>query len=158
MKRFAWPMQRLLEVTGQRELALRAQLLALTQELAHCRGLIFQAQAHLRGLLEQVGAQAELVQRIRLQEVLLASSQVVEAQIRQWQGQLADLTRQRHAKAQELVGAKRKRQTLERLQAQALERYRQEVGRLEQGQLDEAATVAFARRALRPRAEKAGVN
>jgi flagellar biosynthesis chaperone FliJ len=158
MKRFRWPLQRLLEVTNQRELALRSQLLSLTQELARCHGRIMAAQAHLRGLLEHVGRQADLHQRIRLQELLLSSSQVIERQLRDWRAQLRQLQQERAQKTPQLVAAKRKRQTLERLQAQALERYRQEVGRLEQGQLDEAATVAFARRALRPRAEKAGVN
>ena len=46
------------------------------------------------------------------------------------------------------------RETLERLRAEALERHRREVLRLEQKQLDESSQVAFARRILKQRASE----
>ena len=146
MKRFRWPLHRLLEVSAQREAALAAELLALTQELARCHGRIVAAQAHLRAMLEQVAAQQDLGGRIRLQELLLSSSQTIQRRIEQWKLQVRELQQKRAETTERLLAAKRKRQTLEKLQEQALQRYRQEQARLEQVDLDEAAGVAFARR------------
>ena len=53
MKRFTWPLQRLLEVTVQRERALQAELLALSRQVASLRQRILRRQAVLRGLLAE---------------------------------------------------------------------------------------------------------
>ena len=68
MKRFRWSLQRLLDVTVQRERALRAELVALSGRISRLREEILRRRAVLRTLLEELGRQ-DIERRIRNQEV-----------------------------------------------------------------------------------------
>ncbi len=147
MKRFRWPLQRLLDVTVQRELALRAALLALSRDMARVRQEIIQRRAALRDLLQDL-ARDDLAARLPRQEVFLRCADVEERAIARLNDKLHDLRRQRDKKATEFIKVKTSRETLERLREEARRRFLRGQARLEQKALDESANVSFARKVL----------
>jgi len=62
VKKFIWPLQRLLDVTVQKELAVRAKLFALSRRIADVHREIFRRRASLRSVLAEL---AELERRAK---------------------------------------------------------------------------------------------
>jgi flagellar export protein FliJ len=151
MKRFRWSLQRLLDVTVQRERALRAELVALSGRISRLREEILRRRAVLRTLLEELGRQ-DIERRIRNQEVFMTFSAAEERRIRRLNENLKELESQRAQKTAQLLKTRTSRKTLERLREEAYQRYVKEARRIEQKQLDESGNVAFARRLLAARA------
>lgn len=147
MKRFKWPLQRLLDVTERRELALRAALFTLSREMVQLRQRILRRQASLRTLLDELAGR-EAQQRLREQELVLSCSDSVRRELAAMRQTLAGLEAQRAQKTQELMKVRSSRQTLEKLRQQARDRWRLGQQALEQKELDEAAQVAYVRRAM----------
>ena len=147
MKRFKWPLQRLLDVTERRELALRAALFTLSREMVQLRQRILRRQVSLRTLLDELAGQ-EAEHRLRGQELVLACSGSARRELAAMRQALAGLEARRSQKTQELMKIRSSRQTLEKLRQQALDRYRLRQQALEQKELDEAAQVAHVRRRL----------
>ena len=145
MKRFTWPLQRLLEVTVQRERALKAELLALSREVAGLRQRILRRQAVLRGLLGEL-AQQQLQERIPALQVFLQCAELDQRQIRRLQAQLKSLELQRREKTARFLKTRASRETLERRREEARQLHLREQFKIEQAQFDETAHVAFARR------------
>ena len=58
MKRFHWRLQRLLDVTIQREKALRSELFAMSRKIAFAHQEIFRRQATLRAALSDLSSEA----------------------------------------------------------------------------------------------------
>lgn len=147
MRRFHWPLQRLLDVTAQREKVLRAELLNLSRQIARLRQQVLWRQAALRQMLEDLAAE-ELPVRIRNQPVVMDCSQAQQTRIDRLEEQLADLGRRRSQKTEQLVKVRGKRQTLERLRQEAWQGHVRQELKLEQRQFDEIAHVGKARRLI----------
>ncbi len=147
MKRFRWPLQRLLDVTMQRELARRAELLRLGRETARVRQEIASRRRVIRASLKELARQA-LAERMGQQEIVLACSAGREREIRRFQDRLEALAGERKRTVEELVRVRGARETLEKMRDEARWRHVQEQLKLEQKALDEVAHVAFAHRAL----------
>jgi nucleoid-associated protein YgaU len=156
MKRFHWPLQRLLDVTARREQAQRAKLLALAQQVAGVRGELLRRQAVLTALLDDLGRQ-RLEQRMATQEVLMKYSARSQAEIDRLAERLSDLQARRTQETRRLRQLRASRETLERLRAEALDLHRKEQLRIEQRQLDENAQVRYVRERIeRSRLGRAG--
>jgi len=145
MKRFHWPLQRLLMVTTQREQGLRMEVFALAQECASMRRQLAHRQALLRQALAEL-ATHDLQQRMPRMEVFLKASVGEERQLDALKAALAELDAKKKRKTEDLMKARASRKTLERLRTQALAAHLREQMRLEQKQFDENAHVSFARR------------
>ena len=146
MKRFKWPLQRLLDVTVQREQGLRAELLALSRQMARARQEIFRRQAVLRSLLGELARQ-ELPQRIPKQQLFLKCSAAGERDIRRLREELKRLESQRREKTEQFLKTRASRETLERRRAEARQRHIRQQLKIEQTQFDEGAHVSYARQA-----------
>lgn len=144
MKRFHWPLLKLLEVTAQRELAARAELLALAGRITAFRQEIIARRVKLRGLLAELGAMAP-TERIGMQALFMTCAEVDRRAIRAIEGQIEALESERAEKTRHYRQIKVRRETLERLREEATARYRKELLREEQKLLDESATIAFSR-------------
>lgn len=148
MKRFRWPLQRLLEVTERREQAHRAELMRLSAEMAACR----QAQAMSRRLI-QSGldslAELDVSRRAVAQELVMRQSAVVQRRLDTLATKMRELNDQRQRKIDELIQIRKKRQTYEKLREQARRQHLASQLKVEQKQLDESAQVAFAAKAGR---------
>jgi flagellar export protein FliJ len=155
MKRFKWPLQRLLDVTSQRELALRAELFALSRDIARLRQHIVTLRAVLRALLADLGRQA-LEQRIPQQELFMRSAVTDEKRIARLRKELDDKEKLRADKTRQFLKVKASRETLERLREEARLRHRKEMESAELKQLDESSQVSFVRRTLAAQAKAVG--
>lgn len=148
MKRFAWPLQRLFNVTAQREQALRMDVLALTQETARRRREIISRKAQLAAQLDELGA-LEIGLRLQRQETVLKYAGVQRRQIETLAAKLRECEQLREQKMKELMKTRSRRKTLERLRGEALQRHLREQTRLEQMQFDESAHLRLGRRQAR---------
>ncbi len=145
MKRFKWPLQRLLDVTERRELALRAALYGLSRQMVQLRQRILRRQVSLRTLLDDLAARHD-EQRLNRQAMVLACSGSARKELRGMEEALAGLENERSTKTREMMKVRSSRQTLEKLRQQALDRHYLQQQAQEQKELDEAAQVAYVRR------------
>ena len=141
-------MQRLLDVTTQRELARRAELLRLGREMARVRQEIASRRRVIRASLKQLARQA-LAERMGQQEIVLVCSAGREREIRRFRGRLEALEGERKRTVEELVRVRGARETLETMRDEARQEHVREQLKLEQKALDEVAHLSFAHHALR---------
>jgi len=87
MERFHWPLQRVLDVSMQRELALRSELLSLMQRITHSRQEIIRRRAVVRLMLSDIG-QAEMERRMVLQELFMGSASWEERRTQKLQSEI----------------------------------------------------------------------
>jgi flagellar export protein FliJ len=155
MKRFKWPLQRLLDVTIQRENAVQSELLSLSRELARVHQEIFYHRAKIRAMLSDLEAEP-FPQRIPKQEVFMESSRATEKRIEQLKAKAAHLKVRRQEGTARLTKIRKSKETLERRRQGARgEHVRQEL-RFEQKEFDEIAQRAFTREAITKRVRRSG--
>jgi flagellar biosynthesis chaperone FliJ len=145
MKPFRWNLQRLADVTAQREQGLRMELLDLSRRLASLRQESLRRMACVRALLEEL-AGLDLHRRLAQQDLVQGCAAAHHKELGRLGAMLQTASRERKDKTRQLLRVRARRKTLERLRAEALQRHLLEQGRLEQKQFDETAHVAFARR------------
>ena len=145
MKRFVWPLQRLLDVTIRREEVLRGELAKLAGQIANLKQEVLRRRQLLNGLLEELGKQS-FEKRMPQQAVFMFSSVKVEKEIEKFREEIKGLEERRAATTAAFLKERAKRQTLEKLRQQAMQRHRLEQEKIEQKQLDEAGRGAFVRR------------
>ena len=155
MKRFHWPLQRLFDVTVQRERALRQELLDLAREAATVRQRLLHRRVVLRMELDRL-AEEQPSRRLARQELFMNCAAAAAAPLRALQAQWASLERRREEVMRRFVATRTSRQTLERRREEARQAHLREQDKLEQRQFDEGAHVAFARRVIRARVADAG--
>lgn len=146
MRKFRWPLQRLLDVTLKREQAARAELFVLARQVAKAKQDVTRRQTDLADLLSELGHLA-LPKRMERQELTMRSATKMQQEIVKLQEVLAQRERQRKEKTQQVLKLRQSRQTLEKLRQQARDRYGKELLAFEQKQLDESASLAFVRKA-----------
>ena len=145
MKRFHWPLQKLLDVTAQRELAVRTELHRMAQNIAVVQHELAARRQAVADALAEL-ANLPILERIERQQTFARASDEGDRQIALLEGRLESLQAERQAKVEQFKALKAKRQTLEKLREEAMAKYRLEVGRMEQALLDESAQVSFARK------------
>jgi hypothetical protein len=145
VKRFVWRLQRVLDITEQRESALRQELLALANQIIAVQQEILLRQAVVRGLLDDLGRR-ELIERMADQVVVLACAAAEERLLDRLRARQAALQAARSAKTDQFLRVRSTRRTLERLREEARLKYLREMDRQEQSQLDEAFHISFARK------------
>ncbi len=157
MRRFRWPLQRLLDVTVQRERALQGELLSISREMARLRRRILAHQAMLRGQLEELSRE-RLGERIPRQQVFLSCAGQFQRRLGRLREELKGLERRRQARTAEFLRARASREVLERRRAEARQVHLREQLKLEQKDFDEAAHVGFARRPGRLEPQERGLS
>jgi flagellar export protein FliJ len=145
MKKFKWPLQRLLDVTVQREKAVRVEVLSLTRKVTATRREIFERQARVRDRLCQLDAQGG-PGRLEAQAMFIRMAPAVHREIAALQNRLELLVRQQGDLRRQYVSIHRSREALERACEEALQKHRREQERIEQASLDEGAHAGFVRR------------
>ena len=145
MKRFVWRLQRVLDVKTKQEQVKRIELFRLTEELAGKRSELLMRRRILQDVIRDV-AKTGSPTRVSAQEFCLRHAATNDEQIRRLRGEIAELEARQKEKTVELLAIRRAREGLERLRAEARERFLRECDRLEQKDLDDKTTSAFARR------------
>ena len=150
MKRFTWKLQRVLDITAQRERARRSELFALAQAVVRVRGAIVERRTVLRILLEELGRR-RVGDRLADQAVFMEYSVMEERDIRRLQDRLKQLVAERSQKRDEFMQTRSMRETLERRREQARGEYLRQAAKREQADFDEGTHVAYARETARRR-------
>jgi len=144
MRRFTWRLQRVLDVKAKEEQIKRIELFRLTEQLTVRRGELLLRQRVLQDLLAEI-RQDTSAERLNNQEFFLRRAAVDDEQIRRLHEEIAALTTRHKEKTAEVLAVRRFKEGLEKLREQAQLEYIQEQERLEQNELDENTTMAFAR-------------
>jgi len=145
MQRFAWRLQRLLDIKVKQEDAVRSEVVAVTEQAVAVRGRIMLERSALRRLLTDL-TRTHDVDRLAAQQIFVRFSQVTEDRIRTLEKSLAELELLRRRKMDELMKIRRFRKSLEKLREKALERFQIEQRRQEQKYLDDRVSMGIARR------------
>ena len=144
MKKFAWRLQRLLDIKIKQENAMRAELVALTEQAVAVRGRIMLQKAALRQKLHEL-AEKEPDQRIIEQEFFLKYVHVRDEEIKRLEMNLKELEKLRKEKIKEIMKVRKFRKGLEKLREKARLEFMKEQNKYEQNKLDERTTVSYAR-------------
>jgi flagellar FliJ protein len=149
MKRFAFRLQRLLDLRRVREDALKTQVAACLRRLqAETRRLDDLVQQRRYAVLELVGMQNAGAEGIHIQQCA-AYAAALQEQVERQKGLVAVARQALDAKRTELLEASRDRKALERLRETKATRHRAKVARDERVAENEVAITQFIR-ALNP--------
>ena len=144
MKKFKWRLQQVLDVKIKQEQLKRGELLELTERLASKRSELLMRRHMLEALLTKIG-RLEPQERLGRQELFLKHCVADDEQVRRLKDEIAALEQEQKKKIDEVLKIRRFRESLERLRAEAEQRYVREQERIEQKQADERAALACAR-------------
>ena len=145
MKRFAWRLQRVLEIKKKEEQKTRAELLELTERLAQARGELLVRKKMLESIIEEL-TEENPQKRLGEQEFFLKNSTASIEQIRKLEDKVRQLESQQREKIAEVLKVRRFKEGLERLRAEAKMEFIRQQEKLDQKELDEGATISFVRR------------
>jgi flagellar export protein FliJ len=153
MKRFAWRLQRLLDLKTKQQDLLRAELMALGERIAQIRTGILIQKAEIRSRLADL-RQMPADQRPAKQQVFLQFVHVLDNRIRSMEQAAAGLEEERKKKIKELMEIRKKQKSLENLRERAKEAYQQQQQQAQQKETDETSNTAYARKILLPALEQ----
>jgi flagellar FliJ protein len=145
MKRFAWRLQRVLDVKKKEEQKVRSELFELMQQLARFRSELLRQHK----ILEQIISGLTYDNPKKLlgeQEFFLKHSATIDKQIKMLKEKISQLETQQKEKISELLKVRRFKEGLERLRVEAKMQYLKEQSHLEQKKQDEAAAISFVRK------------
>lgn len=146
MKRFVWRLQRVFEIKKKEEQKARAELLGLTERLTVTRGELLTRQKMLEDIINGLTGKNPK-KRLGEQEFFLRYSATNDERIKKLKDKLSELESQQKEKIAEVLKARRFKEGLEKLRAEAKRQFVEEQEKLEQKELDEGATVSFVRKA-----------
>jgi flagellar biosynthesis chaperone FliJ len=144
MKRFAWRLQKVLDVKTKEEQARQMELFRLTERLAEKRSELLMRQRVLQEILADI-KKNQSSRRMGAQEFFLKHAATNDECIAALRSEIAELETRQKEKTAEVLAAKRFKEGLERLRAEAKEQFIREQEKLEQKEMDDRTTVVFAR-------------
>ncbi len=153
MKLFVWRLQRVLDVKTIEEQTKRAELFRLTEELAQSHGQLLMQKKILEDLLSDISVKSPQ-KRLGEQELFLKFSETTDELIKRLKNKMNELESQQRKKIAEVLKVKRFKEGLERLRDEAKMQFIKEQEKLEQKELDEGATISFARSKLSTESKK----
>jgi flagellar FliJ protein len=145
MKRFVWRLQRVLDIKKKEEQKKRTELLELMERIAQTRGELLTRQMILEDIINALSGE-DPKKRLGEQEFFLRYSVTSNEEIKKLKDKVSELESQQREKIVEVLKVRRFKEGLERLQADAKTQFIKEQEKLEQKELDEAATVSFVRK------------
>ena len=145
MKRFAWRLQRVLDIRIKEEQIARAELLKLTEKLTETKSELLTWQKMLEEIINGLTMENP-TKRLGRQEFFLRHSVESDERIKTLENRVKQLESQQKAKIAEVIKLRRFKDGLEKLRHEAKMQFIKEQEKLEQQQLDEGATVLFARK------------
>jgi len=147
MRRFAWRLQRVLDIKRKAEQIKRAELLELTGKLAQARGELLTQKGILEDIISEIAGKKPK-RRLGQQEFFLKWAATNDELIKKLKGKERRLQSEQRGKIVEVLKLKRFNEGLERLREKAKMQFIKEQEKLEQKELDEGATISFARKII----------
>jgi flagellar FliJ protein len=148
MKRFVWRLQRVLDIKTKEEQVKKAELIKMTEKVVQARNNLLAQKRILDTIIDDLRGQHPK-KRLSKQEFFLRCSVTNDAIIKELQEKLSELESAQKQKIAEVLKIRRFKKGLEKLQAQAKERYIKEQEKLEQKELDERTTIGSALKLIR---------
>lgn len=149
MKRFVWRLQRVLDIKTKEEQTKKTELLKITERLAQARGKLLMQKRVLENIISDITGKHPQ-KRLPEQEFFLKCSVTNDRLIKILTKNVTELESRQMKKILELLSVKRFKEGLEKLRAEAKRRYINQQEKLEQKDIDETATVGFARKLMQP--------
>ena len=149
MKRFVWRLQRVLDIKTKEEQRKKKELLELTEKLAQARRELLIQNKILQDIISDI-ASKKPQKRLGEQEFFLKYSTASNEKIKKLKIKINQLELLQREKITEVLKVKRFKEGLEKLRAEAKRQFITEQEKLEQKELDETATISFAREILKP--------
>jgi uncharacterized protein (DUF342 family) len=125
-------------------------MLALSRLIAQLRQEALVHRASVRRMLVQMAA-VDFPERVRRHRSFVNCSKAHERRIEQLEMKLAELGRLRAERTRRLLETRKRRETLERLRAEARAEHMREQRKIEQRQFDESAHLSKARELIEAR-------
>ena len=144
MKRFVWRLQRVFEIKTKEEEKKRRELLEITEKLAQARAELITRQRVLEDIISEMSGENPQ-RRLSKQEFFLRYSVTNDELIKILKSKVKELELQQKEKIADVLKAKRFKEGLEKLRTEAWNRFLKEQEKIEQMELDEIATISFAR-------------
>ena len=140
-------MQRVLDIKVTEERVKKEELLKLIEKLIQAQREVLEKKKVLENIIFDI-AQKEFRSRLSEQELLLRYAATNNDLIKKLEHKTRCLESQQREKIAELSAVRKFKRSLEKLRAKAKTEFLKEQAKLEQKQLDEGATSAFARSLL----------
>lgn len=147
MKKFIWPLQRLLDVKKKQEDATQTELVALLEQSTAIRGRIMMQKILIRNLLRNL-QNVNPEQRLEQQNMFMQHIHIEDMKIDELNKELKSIEIKRREKMEQRMSLRKFRKGLERLRDKALSEYHLHMNREEQKLLDESTHITFSRKHL----------
>jgi flagellar biosynthesis chaperone FliJ len=144
MRRFAWRLQKVLDIKSRQEQLKRNELFQIAEQLAAQRGELLLRRRILRNLAAEIKGH-ESPARLNAQEFFLRHATADDERIRRLREEIAALEVRHKEKTAEVLALRRFKEGLEKLREQAQEEYLREQENTEQKESDERTALAFVR-------------
>jgi flagellar protein FliJ len=144
MKRFAWRLQKVLDIKSKQEQLKRNELFRIAEQLAVKRGELLMRRRILQDLVTEIQGQAAQT-RLPAQAFFLRHAAADNEQMQKLGEEIAALEVRHREKTAEVLAVRRLKEGLEKLREQAKEQYLREQEKLEQKESDERTAIAFVR-------------
>jgi flagellar FliJ protein len=145
MKRFAWRLQRVLDIKRKEEQIKKAELLEITGELAQVRGKLLIQKRLLKNIIDSLTKEHPRI-RLNKQEFFLRCSATNDELIKKLESEVKELETRQKGKIAEVLKVKRFKEGLNKLRVEAKTQFIKEQERLEQKDADEMTIMGFARK------------
>ena len=145
--KFAWRLDKVLDVKIKQEDILRADVIAITEQAAAVRSMIMLKKAALRKMLSDLRLQDAVV-RLKAKQLFLKYVHVSEAEIAKLGQDLKQINEIRAQKIAEVMGVRKMRKGLEKLREKARLEFVEQSHKREQNILDEITTTSYARKVM----------
>jgi flagellar FliJ protein len=145
MKKFVWRLQRVLDIKRKEEQEKRIELFQLTERLVQTRGKLLRQEQILREIIRKI-ADRRADERLSEQEFLLRHSMTNDDHIKKLKNELNALESQQKQKIAGLLKIRQFKEGLEKLKAATKRNFIKAQEKLEQKDLDEGATINYARK------------
>ena len=145
MKRFAWRLQRVLDIRKKEEQTRKAELLDITEKLAHARGELLIQKTTLKNIIDGL-TEENPGSRLGKQEFFLRCSATNDDLIKKLENEVNELEARQKGTIAEVLKIKRFKEGLNKLRVEAKTQFIREQERLEQRDADEMTIMGFARK------------
>ncbi len=147
MKRFAWRLQRVLDIRKKEEQTRKAELLGITEKLAHAHGELLIQKTTLKNIIDGL-TEEHPGRRLGKQEFFLKCSVTSDELIKKLESKANELEARQKEKIAQIIAVKRFRKGLEKLRAEAKTQFIKDQEKLEQKEADEMTTIVFTRKIM----------
>lgn len=145
MKKFAWRLQRLLDIQQKKEQVQRNELFTLTEETVAVRSRMMMLKTQLRTRMAEI-QELSGPQRLEHQAMFLEHVSVRDREITGLAAQWKELEKRRKEKMNQILQTRKFRKGLERLRSKAYSEYMQRMNQEEQKNLDDNVHTGLMRK------------